>query len=519
MSNFDFNNEDNKKKISENDNLHELKDPQKFFQNFFEQPIVGIAVMQDFRLIYINQKAADIIGYSIEEMYNWKANQFFKAINPKDRKMVLNSIEEQIKGPRNKINHTQIQVITKGGKLVWIEIFSKAFFYEDKTAFLGMFLDVSGQKATENKLRESIRKYSTLFETSPNSVLLINKKGKILDINPAVEHLTGYSRDELIGKKYYKLKTILPKDLPKLFERMVKIVGGTPQPPIELQIRRKNEGMVWINLQSTLLQMEDEPLIQVIGHDLSERKKFQQELISSKRGYKEALTRVNFYEDLFTHDMKNILQNILSSVNLLSVLKKNPEKQVEFQEMLDIIEDQSKRGANLISNIQILSDMESKDIELKIINARDVLYDTIKNIKDSFPKKQIVIEIESEEDKFWVKADEFLTSLFESILTNSVQYNENPIIEVQIVISKIKKGEIKYMKFEIIDNGIGIADERKKLILQKAANTKSGIKGGGLGLVLVGAILARYEGDISIKDRIEGNPSKGTNFILLIPTE
>ena len=118
-----------------------------------------------------------------------------------------------------------------------------------------------------------------------------------------------------------------------------------------------------------------------------------------------------------------------------------------------------------------------------------------------------------------VKANPLLLDVFENIIFNAVKYTENPVIDILIRISKELKNDYKYVKIEFLDNGIGISDTMKKTIFEGMATHKKRIKGMGLGLLLVKRILDRYRGEIWVEDKIKGDPSQGSNFIVLIPEE
>ena len=74
-----------------------------------------------------------------------------------------------------------------------------------------------------------------------------------------------------------------------------------------------------------------------------------------------------------------------------------------------------------------------------------------------------------------------------------------------------------YFKIEFSDNGIGVPDDRKKVIFQRGNRELKGTKGMGIGLSLVKKILEIYEGKIWVEDKIEGDYTKGSNFIVLLP--
>jgi signal transduction histidine kinase len=67
------------------------------------------------------------------------------------------------------------------------------------------------------------------------------------------------------------------------------------------------------------------------------------------------------------------------------------------------------------------------------------------------------------------------------------------------------------------DNGVGIEDNRKDVIFHRAFQYGNNVRGMGLGLSLVNNIIKTYRGQIWVEDRVKGDYSKGSNFIILIP--
>jgi len=87
-------------------------------------------------------------------------------------------------------------------------------------------------------------------------------------------------------------------------------------------------------------------------------------------------------------------------------------------------------------------------------------------------------------------------------------------VKLEINVSKENfKGE-SFIKIQFIDNGDGIEDIRKKFIFQRGSKEKSSNGGMGLGLSLVKKTIDRYGGKIWVEDRIIGDYTKGSNFIL-----
>jgi len=74
-----------------------------------------------------------------------------------------------------------------------------------------------------------------------------------------------------------------------------------------------------------------------------------------------------------------------------------------------------------------------------------------------------------------------------------------------------------YIKFQFLDNGIGITDDRKEWIFNNSFLKGKHGKGMGFGLSLVKEIIDSYGGFIWVENRIKGDYSKGSNFVILIP--
>jgi signal transduction histidine kinase len=232
--------------------------------------------------------------------------------------------------------------------------------------------------------------------------------------------------------------------------------------------------------------------------------------------YQQTYNQSEFYRDLLSHDINNILQVILSTAEHV--------ERVEIEENLEVIgtavtniKKQIERGSSLISTIYKISQIENGKVPLDSIEVMEPLNKAIKSTIGSFGSRKIKIEIECNLNDLYGQANSILLDVFENLLHNAVKHNQSSIVEILIRISRQVKGEINYLKLEFIDNGLGIPDEMKELIFQKkyrAGELKAGM---GLGLSLVKNAIDSYGGEISIEDRVPGDYSQGSNFIILIP--
>ena len=240
----------------------------------------------------------------------------------------------------------------------------------------------------------------------------------------------------------------------------------------------------------------------------------EEKLQSSERNHRKALIRSDFYKDLFSHDMSNIIQNIKSSVELYFTSPDVREKSNEAIKFVEIIKEQSSRGAELISNVRKLSRMDESEKKTKPVDASPILNDTVKFVKKSFHHENVRIQIIDQSTNTIVYANEFLTDVFENILINAILHNENSLKDITIKISEEEKEIKNYLKLEFIDNGMGISDARKKTIFQRDFNHEKRTRGMGIGLSLVKEIIESYNGKIHVEDRVNGDYSKGSNFVL-----
>ncbi len=240
-------------------------------------------------------------------------------------------------------------------------------------------------------------------------------------------------------------------------------------------------------------------------------------LNSSEKKYRNSYNRAEFYKDIFAHDISNILQSVQTAMDLLTLYLKKPLELKELSNIINLVKNQVSRGAYLVSNIRKLSELEEIKLSLRPIGVKEYLNLAIDSLKKKYDEKEINTRIELSDPYYRVKANDLLLDIIENILTNAVKYNHNQKIEIFIKISANKINQREYIKFEFGDNGIGIPDNMKTKVFQRAFMKDKTISGMGLGLSLVKKIVEGYDGEIWIEDRIKGDYSKGSNFIVLIP--
>ena len=387
---------------------------------------------------------------------------------------------------------------------------------------LRIFAELLGSTMERLQAEKSLRKSRELlratFEATADGIIAINKKGKVSQINARFAYM-WHIPDDLIEKKDFK--TIIAfiveqlKD-PESFLSKLENMQETSEDAYDMIFFK--DGRVFEEYSCPMVSEGNKVGRVWSFKDISEHQHAEQALKESEKKYRQAYERAEFFKDIFTHDMNNIFHNILSTAELHSLLKDQPNNSEDLSKFYEISKNQLQRGVKLINNIRKLSKLEESDITLEAVEIHKILDEAIVFANKSSSGKKLNIEIKNQKAKeHFVLANEFLLDVFENLLHNAIKYNENPTININILISRVTDNKQKYLKMEFMDNGIGIYDDKKETIFQKGHEKDNKVRGMGIGLSLVKKIIESYNGKIWVENRIPNEKSQGSNFIVLIP--
>ncbi|MBY8984673.1 MAG: PAS domain-containing sensor histidine kinase [Candidatus Lokiarchaeota archaeon] len=369
------------------------------------------------------------------------------------------------------------------------------------------------QKESNSILKQEASLCQTTFDSLNDSVFIVDLKKKILQCNKAtlkffkkssLHEVIGLTCCELLSNNLQPLEWCPIENMMKSLQREQSII----------QIGDK-----WLEICADPIYDDENKLIGAVHliSDITQNKLTEIKLKESETKYREAYNRATFYKDLFGHDMSNILTVINSSVDLISYYLGESEKSKNIKSITNIIRNQVNRGAKLISNVNVLSELEESVMPIEPVNVNIYLENSIEFIKTSFKERDLKIDVDSNGSNFKVKANQLLREVFDNVLINAIRYNENSNVEILVNISEELLDNGSLVKLEFIDNGMGVPDERKSMIFKRGNRELKGSKGMGIGLSLVKKILKIYKGKIWVEDKIQGDYSKGSKFILLIP--
>ncbi len=276
--------------------IDEIKKSYERFEKVINNILdVAVEVNPDGTFSFLSSQSFDVFGYHPKELIGLNAFDF---VHPEDLLLIRTKMKEAI--IKGEILYAEYRTYHKKG--YYFPVSARGCVYKEQGAikFIGVIRNISERKKLEDKLlnlktkcedlendlkerihediiklKESKEKFHHLLETSPYSVLLMDFKGSIIECNSATVKLFKYEKDEFIGKNLLELVAFPSKSLSKLEDTYEKLTKGQKLEPIEIQCYTKDGRLIWVKISSTLVRLHNEILIQLIIHDITEAKSFE----------------------------------------------------------------------------------------------------------------------------------------------------------------------------------------------------------------------------------------------------
>jgi PAS domain S-box-containing protein len=257
-----------------------LRDSEEKYRIMVENANEPILVAQDGILKFANQKAVEVIGYQMDEL---TSRPFVDFIHTDDREIVIERHMKRLKGEEiPQVYH--FRLINKNGSVLWAEINVVLIKWEEKPATLFLIRDITERKHTEELLKESEEKYSTIVEKG-NDGIAIAQLGKIKFANSKLLELFGFSLEEILEKSF--IDFIAPEYQKIVMEQYNKRIAGEKLTTrYELELNTKDSRKIPVEINASLIEYEGKPADLAIVRDISARKKVEDALRDSEARYR-----------------------------------------------------------------------------------------------------------------------------------------------------------------------------------------------------------------------------------------
>ncbi len=251
-----------------------LQESEKKYRDLVNNALVGIYKTNlKGDILYVNEVLSRMLEFeSPEEMMAEGASTRYK--NPKDREVLIKNLRK-----RNRVESFEVELLTKTGKTKYVLL--SAVLARD--IILGMIMDITKRKLAEKALQEAQRSLEAVVETAPSLIVLADPDGRIILFNRACEEVTGYKRQEVLGRTISEL-FLPPEWIPVVQKRFADLYAPEVLMPHENPWVTKSGEERLIEWRCTILpSIEDgRPYILGTGIDITERKQAEEALRASK---------------------------------------------------------------------------------------------------------------------------------------------------------------------------------------------------------------------------------------------
>ncbi|MFQ6064122.1 MAG: PAS domain S-box protein, partial [Candidatus Bathyarchaeia archaeon] len=343
------------------------------------------------------------------------------------------------------------------------------------------------------ELMESEKKYSTLVEHANDGVVIV-QDGRLSFMNKRLEDMTGYSREELMGKSFVDM---LPESEVELVKSQYEArMRGKPVPAIyETKTLSKSGDVIPVELNAAVISYGGRPADLVVVRDIRERKKMEEQLLRAEK-----LATIGELAASVGHDLRNPLTGICGAVYYLK-MKLASKMDEKSREMLNLIED-GVRYSNKIVN-DLLDFSGEIHLNRTMVGVRSLIKGTLSRIE--VPERVKILDLSKNTPKVPVDIDQ-MTRTFENLIRNAIEAMPN---RGRLEIKSKKRGNS--LKITFRDTGMGISKKNLSKLFTPLFTTKA--KGVGMGLAICKRIINAHGGSINIESR-EG---KGTLVTVTIP--
>jgi PAS domain S-box-containing protein len=467
----------------------------------------------------ISRPLDEILGKTVQE------SGVLESLHPDDREPLFEAFREGIKS--DKETRSRFRLRDPDGSWRCFEGVSTPCKQADGSRrVLSICHDVTDVVQARQDHQETEELYRIVTDVSRDMIVEVNAAGEVVFANRSVEVVTGYTRDELIGKEYiWFYKLLHPDDRERIF-RQYENQKGEPgdsirYPPYRFQ--HKDGSWVWFSTIGTWYEKTSGEIRMLeLSRDISQEIQREEERIEISRQMLETqkLESLGVMAGGITHDFNNLLTPILGDAQL-ALLDLPPDSPVRPR--IEQIHHAAKRAAALTRQMLAYSGQTPVSIEPLSVSR---LVEEMGQLLEGTVSGKAALIYDLSDDLPAVEADiAQLSQVVMNLITNATEAVREGAGRITLRTGAVEAEKVdrssvigdcepvagNYVFFEVIDDGCGMDAETQSKIFDPFFTTK--FTGRGLGLAAVIGIVRSHGGLIEIDSEV----GRGTRFRVLFP--
>lgn len=385
-----------------------------------------------------------------------------------------------------------------------------SLFVKSASAYLENVLAEMRIQEQLKTIRESeleLRRLSLIATHTDSGVIITDATGRIEWVNEAFVQNTGYSPDEIIGKKPKEFLQEPGLNEPGILEQLSEALEAKRNISLTLKNRKKQGDLFYVRLNITpVFDLEQRPMNFIaIQQDITSEKLHEERIMQKN----EELVKINKELDQFvystSHDLRSPLLSIRGLLDLLGV----DQWDLPEREYLEMISESVNRLDHTILDILNYSRNARLDIQPVKFNLRSLVDATLQDLSSLHPSTRLEVSWQGSEE---VLLDEIRVSiLLKNVCSNAVKYGRNAGDQAFVKVHVDTRSERCQIK--VTDNGEGIAEEHQTKVFDMFFRATTSSTGTGLGLYIVKEIVDKLNGFVTLTS-VQG---QGTEVILDLP--
>lgn len=408
--------------------------------------------------------------------------------------------DELSSGPtRSAIVNTELAYGSSDRKLP-VEIAVQLLRSGDSTYSILAARDITERRNAEQQLRLS----AAALNAAANSILVTDKDGTILSVNPAFTQLTGYTAEEACGATPSLLTS--GADSSQLYQDLCESVLSGSTWHGELLNRRKDGSLYLQETTIAPVRSEDGTISHFVGilSDITDRKRAQEALLKNEK-----LVSLGRMAATIAHEINNPLS---AAMNAIYLAASDPASSQLVRDTLGIAERELKRVAHMTKQTLGFYKELGQPVAVQLSELLDSvleLYETRVRNKSIHVERGYGCAVAVQA----IEGD--LSQVISNLVANSIDaLPQNGTLHVRVAGPFPALGRPPMVRLTIADNGTGICPDNLKQIFEPFFTTKQDV-GIGLGLWISSELVKKNDGLIRVRSQV----GKGTVFTVWLPTE